>query len=887
VQPAPQTLQLALIRLLPRAVALIALLFSLSTASAAANATSLYSGPGPRPGPDILYKKPAVAPQLTNGAGWKASPILISGASAYRGGEFVYQDFLYDDHGANGGARDQNDPRGANAGVAGDSFSAPNGTYTYPSNPAYAMNAADLVELRVKPFADHTAFRITLNTMKDPSLVGTTIAIGSSPANVELPMPDGANTTAPADMFLTVHGSSAKLVKAGTNAPLGTPSVSIDTTRRQIEVDVPHSLWNPTGQTVRLAAGVGLWDRAADKYLIPQQNSDSTHPGGAGTLGSPSAFFNVAFRTHEPAVPPSDLSAVGDPAWWRDRAQGHALAAGSIGQFSADVDFKKLAAGTTDNGGVPATGPMDRILASHFETEQGVDYSQTCGSTKSCPGEYRGRLQPYAIYVPKKPRPAAGYGMTLLLHSLGAGYNQYLTSRNQSEFGERGPGSIVITPEGRGPDGWYYDAAGADTFEVWADVASRYKLDPAWTVITGYSMGGYGTFKFASQFPDLFAKGQPTVGPPGLGIWVPPAPVLSGGERSNTNHMLPSVRNIPFMIWNAVQDELVPYAGAVAQAQTFDQLGYRYIWDSFAPAEHLTLAFHDQFQPAADFLGTTKVNRNPAHVTYVVNPTMDFPKVGTVANHAYWLSGVKLRDGGGDAPLGTIDVRSRGFGVGDPTAGPTQHSAGTLGPGTLGQLPFKRQSKAWGSVPHEPKANRLDITATNIRTVTINAARAHVTCKAKLVIKSDGPLTVHLAGCGGKKGTNGGGVSGRCSSSRPGASVSSSTHLRRDGYSLHGSAFGCGGAKVARVKVSIARAAAGGRCRFVTDNGTLSSPRSCSSPIRLLAMRGRARGASVSWSLVDVASLPAGGYTVSATAIDSKGRTSKRSGFNSRAFRVR
>src|SRR3954469_24028434 len=169
-----------------RTAALTALLFVLTTATAA-HAGSLYSGPGPRPGPDILYKKPAVAPQLTNGAGWKASPILVSGAAAYRGGEFVYQDFLYDDHGANGGVRDQNDPRGSNAGVAGDSFSAPNGTYTYPSNAAYGMNAADLVELRVKPFADHTAFRITLNTMKDPSLVGTTIAIGSPPRTRELP----------------------------------------------------------------------------------------------------------------------------------------------------------------------------------------------------------------------------------------------------------------------------------------------------------------------------------------------------------------------------------------------------------------------------------------------------------------------------------------------------------------------------------------------------------------------------------------------------------------------------------------------------------------------------------------------------------------------------
>src|SRR5436190_3476758 len=145
-------------------------LFASGTASAA---SSLYHGPPPRPGPEILYRTPVQAPQLRNQGIWQAPPILVSGASAYREGEFLYQDFLYDDHGAKGLSRDPGDPR-----ASGDSFSAPNGTYTYPTASAYANNAADLVELRVKPLPGASAFRITLNTMQDPSLVGTTIAIG-------------------------------------------------------------------------------------------------------------------------------------------------------------------------------------------------------------------------------------------------------------------------------------------------------------------------------------------------------------------------------------------------------------------------------------------------------------------------------------------------------------------------------------------------------------------------------------------------------------------------------------------------------------------------------------------------------------------------------------
>src|SRR5207249_2610186 len=210
---------------------------------------------------------------------------------------------------------------------------------------------------------------------------------------------------------------------------------------------------------------------------------------------------------------------------------------------------------------------MDRILVSHFETGQGADFSVNCfpASTSggsNCPGQYQGVLQPYAIYVPSGPMPRQGYGMTLLLHSLSTNCNQYLGSRNQSQFGDRDGGSIVITPEARGPDGFYDSYAGADVFEVWADVTRRYRLDPDWTVI-----------------------------------------------------------------------------------------------------------------------------RNPAHVTYVIDPTLDYPALGFVADHAYWLSGITLRSAtppvtGGHAE-GSIDALSYAFGVGDPTPSATQFGAGTLTGGNL------------------------------------------------------------------------------------------------------------------------------------------------------------------------------------------------------------
>jgi predicted esterase len=719
-----------------RRVCGLAVLIALSAAGGA-HAASLYDGPGQRPGPDLLYAGPPAAPQLANRPPWRAKPILVSGATAYRSGEFLYQDYLYDDNGARQ-VVDPNDER-----TAGNLFSKQNGTYTYPRDAKYGNNAADFVELRVKPARRTTAFRVTLNTLKDPSTTAFTIAIGGRGVAHEFPF--GANVRGPAELFLTVHPDGKRLVgeltraASGRTPPGGPPKVVLNAARRQIEIRVSHESWNPRRKTVRLAAGVGLWDGEAGKYLLPQASADATHPGGAGTAAQPAAFFNVAFRGDEPMARPDEGTAViNDPAWWRDRKQGKSLAAGDIAPFHANVSFAKLAKGRRDESQVPKSGPMDRILASRFELAQGADFTQSClQQAATCKGQYQGQLQPYAIYIPRKPRPAAGYGMTLLMHSLSANYNQYLGTRNQSQFGERGSGSIVITPEARGPDESYENYGAADVFEVWADVARRFKLDPDLTVTTGYSMGAVGSLKLGSQFPDLFARMHPTVG------------------FETEPDVLASLRNVPVLMWNNTGDELANDALFNATAAKLDSLGYRYELDEFRPCahpqcsplfpNHLQLAINDQYQPAADFLGDARVDRNPHHVTYVVEDERNHPELNMVGDHAYWVSGLARRDPGGG--VGQIDAISHGFGAADPPASATQLGTGTLSGGNLGPLEFTSRAKTWGAPPPAPRANALDIDAKNIARATIDVQRAALGCDATVNVTSDGPIDVTLAGC--------------------------------------------------------------------------------------------------------------------------------------------
>ncbi len=670
---------------------------------------------GHLPGPDALYAPAPRAPQLENVAPWQAPPILVSGASAYRKGEFLYQDYLYDDHGASG-VHDPTDPF-----TVGDYLYSPKaGTLTYPTSDVYAQNAADLVELRARPLPDATAFRVTLNTLKDATKVGFTIAIGDSTDPVT--WPHGAGVRSPAKMFLTVHGSTGELLQAGTDKVLGMPTVVVDLERRQFDVRIPHSVWDPGRSIVRLAAAVGLWGE--DGYLVPGPVASASGIGGVAP--SRSGMFNVAFRHDEP-MPDLSLYGLGvsmaDAAagatlqarFWRERAQADALGLGDISKYFEQVDFDKLLSHVDDNSRVPVTGPMDRIFASRQSYGQGVDYTKLCGGLVgaigaggACTGNILGQLQPYAIYVPRKPMPAGGYGLTLLLHSLSANYNQYLDSRNQSQLGERGPGSIVVTASGRGPDGNYLDAAEGDTFDMWADVARHYKLDPSWSTVTGYSMGGGAVWEYLTRWPDLFARGFSTVGP-----------------RSTGKNRLAALRNTPVMAWAAAADELVNINETEATQRELGTLGLRFRAFLFPVGDHLSLATNDEYGPAADFLGTARVDRNPPHVTYVVEPQYDSERALAKADHAYWLSDMKVA---GSAATATVDARSEAFGVGDPKPTGVVQSQGTLTGGARGPQGYIERAQDWGPAPATPKADKLVLRSVNLASVTVDAVRAKLSC---------------------------------------------------------------------------------------------------------------------------------------------------------------
>ncbi len=456
-----------------------ALALSLGSGHSASGASLPTVGSGERPGPSLLYKRPPEAPQLANRAPFRAKPLLVSGTGAYRGGEFLYQDYLFDDRGADtvegsGGQRD-----------SAASFSPTSGNVFYPTADRFGGNAADLVELRVRPTRGAVLYRVTLNTVKadDAAIVGIGIDTDRS-GGAPVAWPGGAGVTSPGlDRFVTAWGTGGRVFRRDPGSGELVPDrsrdrvdVSISRARNQMTIRVPRSVMDPGRATWRYVAGVGL--RSASNGFTPvRQGAPTANEPGSGdpNEGAP-AVFNLAFRFDEPQGSrprPGYEPNVGIGNWFESEQarllkRPAPLVVPSTAGFRADVSFARLA--DRLRGDIrPQRATQARILSSSQRLPEGF---------RDRFPAYGGHLQPYLVHVPPSPRPRRPQGLTFSLHSLGGTYTQYsvFSPTQLRQFGDERD-NLVVTTLGRGADGWYMDEAEVDFFEVWRDVAAHFRLD--------------------------------------------------------------------------------------------------------------------------------------------------------------------------------------------------------------------------------------------------------------------------------------------------------------------------------------------------------------------------------------------------------------------------
>ena len=555
-------------------------------------------------------------PELPGPDGWPFGEEFprTCGTGRFAGGALFWTDFLYDDHGATGVPVS-----------LGNGGAPPRGTYVYPDGPA-ARNGADIFRAAVGLTETDTWWRVDWNTLLDPSVPIALFTFDTDRATTTTDdWPAGAGVrSAGIDLALLVSAAGARLIDLTTHS--STPiEHTVDMSARSFLARVPRSLVEPTGTwTIRLAAGLANdeGDGFADVPL-----SRGAKPGQPNV-------YNVAFRTHDQEKPHLNF--------WSDAAQADALADGDVSQFSLAVPWDDLADRITTDEPV-VHGTSTRWYVSSIELGQGVADT----APLSTDPVFLGRVQPYSVCLPSTYAPGRKLPLTLLLHSLALGQNQFaaIGPRLLHQICEDRD-SVVATPLARGPSCWYLDEGELDLWEVWARVAEQLGTDTDRTVISGYSMGGYGTYRLALAYPEVFAQAVVLAGPTACGVKLLPDVTIPGNldldshcaREGDTLRLLVNARWLPFVIAHGALDELVPFTSVLFQVHELDRLAYRYRFTVYPTEDHIGWVFKDDFDDPVSHMGTGLRQSDPGHVTFTWYPQLVRHDLGIGPHRVWWLS---------------------------------------------------------------------------------------------------------------------------------------------------------------------------------------------------------------------------------------------------------
>jgi predicted peptidase len=143
----------------------------------------------------------------------------------------------------------------------------------------------------------------------------------------------------------------------------------------------------------------------------------------------------------------------------------------------------------------------------------------------------------YAISVPPGYDRATRSPLVLALHfgvqggpSLNAGRDVLglLIAPGLAELG-----AVIVAPDVLNGGPW--DSPENEEAVLWLldSVKRSYSIDPAKVIVTGFSMGGAGTWHFAGKYPDRFAAAVPVAGRPPVTAASWRVPILAVHSRSD------------------------------------------------------------------------------------------------------------------------------------------------------------------------------------------------------------------------------------------------------------------------------------------------------------------------------------------------------------------
>ena len=615
----------------------------------------------------------------------------VAGATNLCRGAVVYGDFVGDDYGADTG---ETWPESQRIG----SLSPGAGDQDYPEG---QEATADLIRLTLRISGDRLRVRGLLHALYEADSTVLAVAIDT----------DGDETTG-----------------GGEWGELGVMSKGWDRIayfqRGNIRTNtIAGSMPLPDGRKWRIQAAVGIADSGQ--------------------------VMNVAFRPDDyPGWAQDSTSSATDSSTgsFFDDQQAEALAEGDISQFAHTVRVRDLKRRRTRAANVKP-GLHERVYTSRYTIPpgEGMSYEGVPGrgGADNDPKlgfeqtfNFLGRYQPYGIYIPKQEGP---HGVQMVFHGSSSNLSALIAQPGMQQVLGEEMNRILVTPEGRGTEGWGSDISERDLLDVMADVERTYDVNRTRVFAGGYSQGGYVTYRMASLHPDRFAGAIDWVGFTGDGSNGSPTggPSYTAGAIGNGVDLIKNLLNVPTVMLYAGADYLVHVWTAQAMNDAFAATDNLYRFYMHPAAEHLTFAELDDWRKEAEYTKDLRLVQDPPRVVFTTAPFLDAPQYGIRHDRAYWVS--RVRTGGEPTDYGTVDLTTAGCGGKSPVLERTTGTGDDPVPWTLDE------QRAAGAESMSTAA-KLTGKLTGIESLRINARRACVKGKAvEYAIETNAPVALALS----------------------------------------------------------------------------------------------------------------------------------------------
>ena len=631
---------------------------------------------------------PGTTSQGCGGTSW------VAGSTTICDGRVVYRDYVYDDEGADSGDIGY----GENTQNAFGTLAHPAGDQRYPKGD---INSADLVRLTLTRSGDSVLVSAEMNALFHPRSTILAIAVDS----------DGDPATGGGqwgDLGVRSDGWD-RLYTFST----GDPASNLITGSFQL----PHA------RTWRVQA-------------VTAQAATHTVMNVAFRGIDEGASYNLDYANPSPNPP----SARG--AWFEDK-QSAALSGGDISAFGYQVHTADLHPGVQRDQPV-GPGLHERVYTSRYTLPpgEGMSYDGIPGrgdggsvSAFAQVFNFLGKYQPYGIYIPHHGGP---HGLQMEWHGSNQGIVAQINQPGmQQRFGED-LNRLLVVPEARGPNGYGSDISERDLLDVMDDVQAHYAVDRTRVFSSGYSQGGYITYRMAMLYPDRFAGFTSWVGFTGddaNGTPLRGSVGVKAGAVGNMIDYVGNLRHVPGSMLFSAEDELVQVPSAYAMQQAFAATDDVYIWYMHTPADHFTYALADDWAKEAAYSKDQRLVEHPVRVTFRTDPVLDAPKYGIRHDRAYWVSQIRTRGEG----AGTVDLATHGCGGAAPVV-TEDHGAG------VDPVPWLSISQSVSVQRHVAEGPALTGSLTNVRSVLVDVRSACLQGRPVLLdLRTDGPTRLRFS----------------------------------------------------------------------------------------------------------------------------------------------